>query len=240
MRSAQTIVVYACPRCRLAYQAIQERISESQAGHFNCIDCGSEVHSWFGIYDYVGWKLIEMTQRISGLGAAVEECARDGPEMDTPLTPLIIRPASRSDLPRLLAIYPHLDPADRIPPLDVAERRFEELQKYHGSAIFIGATEGAVVTSCTLIVIPNLTRGGQPYGLIENVVTHAAFRGRGFGKQVLQAAVAAAWQADCYKVMLMTGSKKPSTLAFYTSVGFEQNKTGFQIRRLPPREEVAD
>jgi GNAT superfamily N-acetyltransferase len=50
--------------------------------------------------------------------------------------------------------------------------------------------------------------------LIENVVTHAAFRGRGFGKQLLQAVVAAAWQVDCYKVMLMTGSKKPSTLAF--------------------------
>jgi GNAT superfamily N-acetyltransferase len=160
--------------------------------------------------------------------------------MDTPLTPLIIRRASRLDLPQLLALYPHLDPADRMPPREVAERHFEELHKYHGSAIFVGVAEGAVVTSCTLIVIPNLTRGGQPYGLIENVVTHAAFRGRGFGKQLLQAAVAAAWQVDCYKVMLMTGSKRPSTLAFYTSAGFEQNKMGFQIRRLPPREEVSD
>jgi len=155
-------------------------------------------------------------------------------------TSLIIRRASGLDLPQLLGLYLHLDPNDRIPSLDVAERRFEELQKYQGSTIFIGAVEGAIVTSCTLIVIPNLTRGGQPYGLIENVVTHAAFRGRGFGKQVLQSAVAAAWQADCYKVMLMTGSKRPSTLAFYSSAGFEQNKTGFQIRRLAPRAESPD
>jgi ribosomal protein S18 acetylase RimI-like enzyme len=84
-----------------------------------------------------------------------------------------------------------------------------------------------------LIVIRNLTGGGRPYGLIENVVTHAAYRGRGFGKQILYAAVAAAWRADCYKVMLMTGSKEPSTLAFYTAVGFEQSKAGFQVRRLP-------
>jgi GNAT superfamily N-acetyltransferase len=155
-------------------------------------------------------------------------------------TPLIIRPALRSDLPQLLALYPHLDPADRLPPLDVAERRFEELRRYNGSAILIGLAGDAVVSSCTLVVIPNLTRGGRPYGLIENVVTHAAFRGRGFGKQLLQAAVNAAWQVDCYKVMLMTGSKKPSTLAFYTSAGFEQNKIGFQIRRLAPRAEVPD
>lgn len=152
----------------------------------------------------------------------------------------VIRPATRPDLPKLLALYPHLSPDDRIPALDVAERRFEELRKYEGSAIFVAISESDVVASCTLIVIPNLTRGGQPYGLIENVVTHAAFRGRGFGKQLLKAAVEAAWQADCYKVMLMTGSKEPSTLAFYRSAGFEQSKTAFQTRRLPPRADVPD
>jgi GNAT superfamily N-acetyltransferase len=152
--------------------------------------------------------------------------------------PLLVRPASLPDLPQLLALYTHLDPTDRIPPIDVAERRFAELRKFPGSEIFVGVFHAAAVASCTLIVIPNLTRGGQPYALIENVVTDAAFRGRGFGKRILQAAVAAAWQADCYKVMLMTGSKKPSTLAFYAAAGFEQNKTGFQIRRIAPRTEL--
>jgi hypothetical protein len=36
--------------------------------------------------------------------------------------------------------------------------------------------------------------------------------------------------------MLLTGSKDPGTLAFYREAGFEQNKTGFQIRRIPVRE----
>jgi GNAT superfamily N-acetyltransferase len=155
-------------------------------------------------------------------------------------TRLNVRPALRSDLLGLLALYPHLDPADKMPPLDVAECCFDELRKYRGSQIFVGLVRDAIVASCTLIVIPNLTRGGQPYGLIENVVTHTSYRGRGFGKQLLQAAVAAAWQVDCYKVMLMTGSKKPSTLAFYAAAGFEQNKTGFQVRRIPSRSEALD
>jgi GNAT superfamily N-acetyltransferase len=76
--------------------------------------------------------------------------------------------------------------------------------------------------------------------MIENVVTHTAYKGRGFGKQLLRVAVEAAWQADCYKVMLMTGSKKPSTLAFYAEACFEQSKTGFQVRRPPLRCEVSD
>jgi GNAT superfamily N-acetyltransferase len=40
--------------------------------------------------------------------------------------------------------------------------------------------------------VPNLTRGGSPYALIENVVTHHDFRKRGFGKQILNFALAAA------------------------------------------------
>ena len=53
---------------------------------------------------------------------------------------------------------------------------------------------------------------------------------------VLKHAIATAWKHDCYKVMLLTGSKNPATLKFYSDVGFEQNKTGFQIRHLPVRD----
>lgn len=153
---------------------------------------------------------------------------------------LTIRLATRDDVQQLLALYPHLNPEDAIPSLAVAEQRLADLEKYDGSGVFVGTLNGVIVVSCTLIVIPNLTRGGQPYALIENVVTCADMRGRGFGKEILKAAVEAAWRSDCYKAMLMTGSKLPSTLQFYASAGFEQNKTGFQVRRIPVREEQAD
>lgn len=79
-------------------------------------------------------------------------------------------------------------------------------------AIFVGIAENAIVASCTLVVIPNLTRGAQPYGLIENVVTHASYRRRGYGKQLLRTAITSAWQVDCYKVMLLTArnARQPS------------------------------
>ena len=151
---------------------------------------------------------------------------------------MLVRAARSEDLPDLLALYRHLNPTDQIPSLAVAECRLQELLSYPGSTVFLGIADASTVASCTLVVIPNLTRGGQPYGLIENVVTHADHRGRGYGKQVLQAAIGAAWEAGCYKVMLMTGSKDPATLAFYAAAGFEQSKTGFQVRRLPARTEA--
>jgi GNAT superfamily N-acetyltransferase len=154
-----------------------------------------------------------------------------------PMSDLLIRPAERADLTALADLYRHLNAEDeRCPPARAAEV-FEQFLLYRGSAILMGFAGDALVTSCTVVVIPNLTRGGTPYALIENVVTHADHRNRGFGKAILTAAVERAWAEGCYKVMLMTGSKEPATLAFYEAAGFEQSKTGFQIRRVPVRSE---
>lgn len=146
-----------------------------------------------------------------------------------------IRFAEREDIPHLLELYRHLDPNDKETAVEDAIKSWEQLQLYPGSNILIGCLDQTIVTTCTLVVIPNLTRGGTPYALIENVVTDAAFRNRGLGKAILKAATEAAWHAGCYKVMLLTGSTRPATLRFYHGAGFEQNKTGFQIRRIPPR-----
>ncbi len=156
-----------------------------------------------------------------------------GREMPRELT---IKTANQNDLPSLLALYKQLHPDDETMSPAVASNVLAQILRYPGSAIFLGLRDGAVVTTCTLIVIPNLTRGGTPYALIENVVTDAGHRQQGYGKALLKAAMSAAWRHDCYKVMLLTGSKNPATLRFYQEVGFEQSKTGFQARRIPPRQ----
>lgn len=149
---------------------------------------------------------------------------------------LTIRRATREDLPELEQLYRHLMPDDE--PLDTsrAEEIWQRFSRYGGSAIFLGLLCGRQVATCTLVVIPKLVRGGASYALIENVVTHADFRGQGHGKAVLLAAVETAWALGCYKVMLLTGSKNPATLGFYRNAGFATTKTGFEMRRLPPRE----
>jgi len=146
-----------------------------------------------------------------------------------------IRAASPSDLEGLLALYRHLNPSDEPVSRDLAPSRLEAIKQIPGSAVLLGLLDDQLVASCTLIVIPNLTRGGKPYALIENVVTDARYRGRGYGTAILKAATEAAWDAGCYKVMLMTGSRQPSTLKFYENAGFEQTKTGFQMRRMAAR-----
>jgi len=144
---------------------------------------------------------------------------------------IVIRPAVAADLPTLLALYRHLNHDD--PDMDprLAKERFAAISAHPGMTIFAAFEGGLAISSVTLVIIPNLTRGGASYALIENVVTHADHRRRGHARALIETAIAAAWEKNCYKVMLLTGSKKPATLRFYAGCGFSQDKTGFQIRR---------
>jgi GNAT superfamily N-acetyltransferase len=144
-----------------------------------------------------------------------------------------IRPAAQGDLPALLALYRHLNADDPEIAPDIATERFAEITGRPGMTVMIGVSGETLTSSVTLVVIPNLTRSGAPYALIENVVTNAEHRKRGHARALIANAFERAWSSGCYKVMLLTGSKEQSTLKFYEGCGFTQNKTGFQIRRPP-------
>ncbi|MBP2444708.1 GNAT superfamily N-acetyltransferase [Rhizobium leguminosarum] len=142
-----------------------------------------------------------------------------------------IRPATAGDLPGLTTLYRHLNPADPVLDEATAEERFSAILAQPGMTVFSGFAGDFAAATATLIVVPNLTRNGASYALIENVVTHADHRQRGYAGAVIGHAVTEAWKAGCYKVMLLTGSTNPATHRFYENCGFVRGKTGFQIRR---------
>ncbi|MEY4487773.1 MAG: hypothetical protein RIQ79_281 [Verrucomicrobiota bacterium] len=140
------------------------------------------------------------------------------------------RNAISEDLPAILDLYRFLQPTDpALNPHDGAVRK-HWMMILHDSRLryFVTESEAKIVSCCTLTLIPNLTRSMRPYGIIENVVTAPEFRKRGFATSVLCAALEDAWREGCYKVMLMTGSKREDTLRFYEKAGFQRGiKTGF-------------
>ncbi|WP_139862663.1 GNAT family N-acetyltransferase [Bradyrhizobium ivorense] len=148
------------------------------------------------------------------------------------MTEAIVRTAAQHDLPEVLNLYQHLHPHD--PELDTAtaERVWSTLLASDFMTVIVAQAADLLVSSCTLAIVPNLSRGGRSYAVIENVVTHADYRRLGLGRRVLAHAIDLAWQADCYKVLLATGSKRESTLRFYEQAGFVRGgKTYFEIRR---------
>lgn len=141
-----------------------------------------------------------------------------------------IRTLERADLPRLFELYRHLHANDDPVSSDEAAAVWDAIERDPNHHYF-GFFDGEIMAAaCVLCVVPNLTRGLRPYGLIENVVTHAEYRRRGLGRAVLHHALAHAWSCGCYKVMLLTG-KGEEVHRFYEAAGFDGNlKRAFVAR----------
>ena len=146
---------------------------------------------------------------------------------------ITIRPARQADLPRLLDLYRHLSPDDPAPDPIRAEDAWRRTFATDMITVFVAELDAELVASCTLAILPNLTRNARSIGWIENAVTHREHRRLGFGSRLLAVALATASEAGCYKVMLATGTSNEATLRFYRTAGFRQGgKTFFEAR--PP------
>lgn len=144
---------------------------------------------------------------------------------------MTVRETDAADLDALMALYLHLHETD-IPEDRAALRRvWTRIEADPGHHILVAEQDGRIVSSCACVIVPNLTRGLRPYAIVENVVTRADFRRRGFASACLARAVNLARAAGCYKVMLLTGAKDEATLRFYRRAGFDDgDKTAFIMR----------
>lgn len=94
--------------------------------------------------------------------------------------------------------------------------------------IIVAEEDGKIVSSCVCVIVPNLTHSQRPYALIENVITDTEYRKKGLATACLDYARELALRENCYKMMLLTGSKEDSTLRFYERAGYNRNdKTAF-------------
>lgn len=141
---------------------------------------------------------------------------------------IMIRSITDKDFDGLMKLYMQLH--DNPMPEETEEimslwRRILDDKSHH---IIVADIDGKIVSSCVCVIIPNLTHGQRPYAFVENVVTDKNYRKQGFATACLNYAREIAVSKNCYKMMLLTGSKKESTLNFYERAGYNRNdKTAF-------------
>lgn len=132
----------------------------------------------------------------------------------------MFREARKDDFAAIARLYRQLHPQEAL----LTDRAgFDRIIASEAFRLCVLERDGEVVATTYLNLVPNLTRGSRPYAVIENVVVDERLRGTGRGKEIMAATLQAAWDAGCYKAMLMTGSKRESTLAFYRACGFSQD-----------------
>ena len=140
----------------------------------------------------------------------------------------MIREINSQDYEGLMKLYMQLH--DNAMPEQTKElgELWEQILQDKNHHIIVAEEDRKIVASCVCVIIPNLTHNQQPYAFIENVITDVAYRKRGLATACLDYAKDIARKENCYKMMLLTGSKEESTLKFYEQAGYNSNdKTAF-------------
>lgn len=140
----------------------------------------------------------------------------------------MVREARREDLNGILELYLCLH-EDSVPQMSKhLLSTWDDIISDENHHLIVYELEGRIVSSCVCVIIPNLTRNVRPYAFIENVVTHTGYRGRGMASECLGFAKEIALKNNCYKMMLLTGSRDTKTLDFYRNAGYNStDKTAF-------------
>ncbi|MCR4677873.1 MAG: GNAT family N-acetyltransferase [Lachnospiraceae bacterium] len=148
---------------------------------------------------------------------------------------MVVREASGKDAQDLKVLY--FEYLTKYPPqeeqnMEVWEAILEEYSKDKYNYILVAEEDEKAVASVQMAIIRSLTHNVRPFAVIENVVTHEAYRQRGFASALLERATEIAVSHNCYKVSLETGSNKESTLNFYRNNGFAIDEKHSCLKRL--------
>lgn len=156
--------------------------------------------------------------------------------MDTPTAPintaqpLVVREATRKDLPAVLALYaePSLDNGVVLS-VEEAEATYREFARYPNYRLFVAMIDDQIVGSYALLIMDNLAHRGAKSAIVEDVVITDSRRGQGFGRTMMRHARTLAAEAGCYKLMLSSNEKRKRAHAFYDSLGFTRHGYSFMV-----------
>lgn len=147
-----------------------------------------------------------------------------------------VRQMTGGELDKLLTLYTFLH--DHDDPVDKKDQKavWEQICTNSDFFTYFVIEEGdTFISTCNIAVIPNLTRGCRSFGVIENVITHPDYRGRGLARMVLERAIEYAKEKNCYKVMLLSSAERAAAHKLYEKVGFSGSaKKGYVLKFKSP------
>ncbi|HEX6453528.1 MAG TPA: GNAT family N-acetyltransferase [Trebonia sp.] len=151
------------------------------------------------------------------------------------------RDARREDVPMIVAMLADdFLGADR-EAADAADGAGEELDEVYwtafgqiesdpGNRLIVAETDGKVAGTLQLTLLPGLSRHGMLRAQIEAVRVAAWTRGQGFGRQMIEWAVAEARRNGCGMVQLTSDKRRADAIRFYESLGFEATHEGLKLQ----------
>lgn len=153
--------------------------------------------------------------------------------MTEPAPAHTLRPATRADLPAVLALLADedqvTDPATVLV-TEAYERAFMAIDTDPRNEMLILVDDNDTVVGCLQATyIPGLGKGGAERALIEAVRIRADRRGNGLGRTLMTQAITRARSRGCALVQLTSSKQREAAHRFYATLGFARSHEGFKL-----------
>ena len=142
---------------------------------------------------------------------------------------LLVREATRGDLPVVVSLLAEMDSGETPMPLSRAERIFREMSRYPDYRCYLGFDGDTPVATFSLLIFDALVHGGAREAMLDGVVVTADRRGHGLGRTMIQEAMRLSAAAGCYKLALSSNLKRADAHRFYESLGVQRHGVSFVI-----------
>ncbi|MBW5483555.1 GNAT family N-acetyltransferase [Streptomyces bambusae] len=154
-------------------------------------------------------------------------------------TPPVFRPATRADLPAVLALLADedqvVDPAS-VTVGEAHERAFAAVDADPRNEIMVlaeGSGAATVLGCLQLTYIPGLGQGGAERALVEAVRVRADRRGTGLGALLMERAAERARGRGCALLQLTSNKRRADAHRFYERLGYARSHEGFKLPLAP-------
>jgi GNAT superfamily N-acetyltransferase len=140
-----------------------------------------------------------------------------------------VRQATEADIPRILELYETLTGEPHKLARHETQPLFNEIKAMPGHELLVAEEDGAVVGSMVLLIVPNFSHGALPWAIVENLVVDDGRRRQGIGRALMDYARERAREAGCYKIQLLSNTKRNEAHRFYKKLGFKTSADGFRM-----------
>jgi GNAT superfamily N-acetyltransferase len=142
---------------------------------------------------------------------------------------IVIREATEKDVPAILRLYAAAHVSDVDFADEEARAHLDVFKRYPWFHIFVALIDDVVVGTYELLVMDNLAKRGRKSGIVEDVAVDPLQRRRGVGRAMMEHAREQCRQAQCYKLLLSSNTRREEAHRFYEALGFRRHGYSFQI-----------
>ena len=140
-----------------------------------------------------------------------------------------IREATEKDLPEVLSLFKPPDVDQEVLSIQQAKKILASITNYPNYKIYIAEADQKVLGTFSLLIMDKLSHMGAKSGIVDDVVVHPNWQGKGIGKKMMLFAKEKCKESGCYKLMLSSNIKRELAHKFYEKLGFKKHGYSFAV-----------